>query len=393
MGSLKVLQVATSYPQSPNDVSGPFIHRFVKALERSGQAWCTVLTPSGTVKTSWPGEGRVIRFSYAPRHLQVLAQRPGGIPRALDESPANYLLVAPFLFSMWLHLLRLVPRFNVVHAHWSVSGFVASFLPRSRPLVVTLHGSDVNKAATSKAYSLILERVLKRADAVVAVSEQMHIGLRDAFRQFASKLHFIENGVDVEFYEIDTATRWQRRPVRFLYLGSLLEAKGVSVLIEALARLKERREWVLEVAGEGPEKEHLEALVQDHNLVERVFFKGRIPPDKVADLMASCHCLVLPSFQEGRPSVVLEAMAAALPVVATDIPGTRELVRNGETGLLVPPKNRKKLTKALETILDNPERAKRFGERARRWMVEKGLTWENTAKSYIGLYRQVLKGD
>ncbi len=393
MDSLKVLQVATSYPQFRNDVSGPFIHRFVKALERSGGVSCTVLTPCGTVKSSWPGEGRVIRFPYAPRRLQVLAQRPGGIPRALDENPANYLLVGPFLFSMWFHLLRHSYRFQLIHAHWSVTGFVASLIPCSRPLVVTLHGSDVNRAATSKAYSFILKRVLKRANAVVAVSEQMRLGLKDAFSQHASKIYFIANGVDEEFYEIDPAPRWQRRPVRFLYLGSLLEAKGVSVLIEALAGLKEKGDWVLDVAGEGPERERLEALVQGHNLSNRVFFKGCIPPGKVAHLMASCHCLVLPSFQEGRPSVVLEAMAAALPVITTDIPGTRELVKSGETGLLVPPKNRDELTKALETVLDHPERAQRFGERGRMWMAEKGLTWENTAKRYMALYRQILKMD
>ncbi|MEA3386708.1 MAG: glycosyltransferase, partial [Thermodesulfobacteriota bacterium] len=120
-------------------------------------------------------------------------------------------------------------------------------------------------------------------------------------------------------------------------------------------------------------------------------FLGGVSPDGIPQLMNDHHILILPSYREGRPNVVLEAMAAALPVLATDIEGTRELVQHGQTGWLVPPGDADVLSGALAALLGGKMDLAAAGLAGRQWMQEQGLTWDNTAKLYSHLYVEALK--
>lgn len=155
-----------------------------------------------------------------------------------------------------------------------------------------------------------------------------------------------------------------------LFVGRLRLRKGVEVLLEAMTRLGRRSDLpgppALLVAGDGEHRRALERRARELGLNDRVRFLGRRSPQQVQQLLARCRALVVPSIYEGMPLVVLEAMAAGKPVVASAVSGIPEVVLDGETGWLVPPEDPETLAAALAEVVGRPEEAQRRGEAGRR---------------------------
>jgi len=120
-----------------------------------------------------------------------------------------------------------------------------------------------------------------------------------------------------------------------------------------------------------------------------VTFSGTKASDQIPELMQRSDCLVLPSLSEGIPNVILEAMACGLPVLASNLPGIREVVKDEETGFLVAPKDVKGLTKKLLILAQNPERREKMGAHAYQHLSELNLSWEQSAKQYLEVYEKV----
>jgi glycosyltransferase involved in cell wall biosynthesis len=152
-------------------------------------------------------------------------------------------------------------------------------------------------------------------------------------------------------------------PGYFLFVGRLRIRKGVEVLLEAMRGLREAR---LVVAGDGEHREALERRAAELNLGSAVRFLGRCDAGRVRGLLRGARALVVPSIYEGMPLVVLEAMEAGLPVIASRVSGIPEVVADGQTGWLVPPEDPERLADALAAALADPEEAQRRGAAGRR---------------------------
>jgi len=157
-----------------------------------------------------------------------------------------------------------------------------------------------------------------------------------------------------------------RTPVKAVTVGRLIPLKRVDGLLEAL---KELPDLGLVVVGDGPERPRLERLARDLGVSDRVYFAGQRSKKEALGLMAACDLFVLNSAHEGLPYVVLEAMALGLPVVATAVGGTPEVVRNGETGLLIHSGNRA-MEKTLCALVTDEKTRQRLGEKAKKWVRE-----------------------
>ena len=148
-----------------------------------------------------------------------------------------------------------------------------------------------------------------------------------------------------------------------LFVGRLAAVKGVPLLLEAFSRVRQaHREARLTLVGDGSERAHLEAYAEALGLGDTVDFVGYRTQDEVASLLEHADMLVLPSFAEGLPVVLMEALASRIPVIATSVAGVPELVRDGETGILVPPSDVDGLTAALDRLLNEPDLCQRLGE-------------------------------
>lgn len=386
----RVLLLTTSYPLHAGSVSGVFVHRLAQALARECELRVLVPADSRAEEPAdlLPAAPPVRTFRYAPRPLQTLAHGAGGIPAALAARRANLLLVPSFVGALLAATWRDAGRADVLFANWSICGVAAGLVGRSRgiPVVVTLRGEDANRAAGRRgAMRGLLGACMRLCDGVVTVSDAMAETLAAAMPQHAGKLVVIPNGVAPEFLSVPPPQQ-SGEALRLLCVASLIPRKSVATLVRALAALPPT--VTLTLVGEGGEAAALAALADALGVAARIRVLPFQPPERLPGLLADADAFVLPSLAEGRPNVVLEAFAAARPVVATDIDGLRELVGADERGLLFAPGDADALAACIGRLADPSLRAA-LGLRARRFVLDEGLTWERAAARYAQLFDEL----
>jgi glycosyltransferase involved in cell wall biosynthesis len=259
---------------------------------------------------------------------------------------------------------------------------------RGIPYVVSLRGGDVpgfdpNLRLFHTILTPIRRLALGRARAVVANSR----GLAELSRRTDPvPVRIIPNGVDISLYGRAADLARRPGPVRLLFVGRLAKQKNLDFLLTQLAALGEASAppFELHLAGGGPLDSHLRQRAQELGLTGRVVWHGPLDRAHVVELYGQCDIFVFPSSFEGMPNVVLEAMASALPVLASDIMGTNELVVPGQTGYLHPPDDAAAFRTGLMRLLTDPEHARRLGQ-AGRERVRREYTWQATARAYEAL--------
>ncbi|MFI5339628.1 MAG: glycosyltransferase family 4 protein [Candidatus Methylomirabilales bacterium] len=230
-------------------------------------------------------------------------------------------------------------------------------------------------------------RTIARADAFIANSMELQRELIEAGFP-AERIVRISNGVDLNHFRPDSRARSAeaRQHLRLptgpllAFVGRLDPQKGLHTLLQALPPLAPGLEEArLLVLGDGPQRAELEQAVQRAGLSDRVLFRGLVPD--VSPYLRACDIFVFPSVGEGMPNALLEAMASGLPCVASDIGGCRDVITDGQTGLLAPPGDATAFRRALEQLLRSPEMRERLGASARQSVASRfGL--ERMAERY-----------
>jgi len=172
-------------------------------------------------------------------------------------------------------------------------------------------------------------------------------------------------------------------------VGNLIPGKGCRDVLYSLSKLE--FPVSLTLVGDGPERDALKELARELHVENRVVFLGIMPHTEIPGLFAKHDILILASRSEGRPNVVVEAMASGKAVIATRLPGVCELISDGVTGLLYEPGDVDSLTEHISILSMHPERCNQLGVTARQWVMENNLTWEASAIQYLDLYRNLWK--
>lgn len=268
---------------------------------------------------------------------------------------------------------RVTGRANVLHINLSSHGstsrkiiLAAASRMLGIPYVIHLHGSRMRQywlGASTK----------KRAQIAKMFGEASRIlVLGEVWREFVTE-HAPASVGHVTI--LPNATRKAKlrhvpsKQVRILFLGRVGERKGVPQLIEALAQLPRDGSWTATIAGDG-DLSDAQAQIAGAGLTEMVSLPGWVGPAEVEQHLANADILTLPSFDENLPMSVIEGMAAGLAVVATPVGATEEIVRDDETGLLVPPGDSNALAQALQSLVIDEARRKRLGAAARAYHAE-----------------------
>lgn len=399
-----VVMVTTSYPRFPGDTVGTFMEPIAHGVAARGHE-VHVVAPWHPLVTRPAREGdvRFHFFRYAPHPALHVFGYAGGL-RADTALRGAAWAVAPLAMAAGWRLTRQVARAHratIVHGHWVVpGGVIASYAAGPRPLVVSLHGSDVFVAERHAILGRIAHQTFAHAGFVTACSADLRDrALRLGAR--ADRSEVVPYGVDTtRFAPVSEAGRAEARaalgvapdaPLVFA-VGRLVRKKGFEYLIDAIARLAPARPGLAcAIAGAGDLDAELRGRARDHGVADRVRFPGLLPHDRTAAAMAAADIVAVPSVRDdagnvdGLPNVVLEALATATPVVATPAGGIGAVVEDGVTGRLVPERDPVRLAAALADLLDAPHPARAMGAAARARVIQ-CYGWGRVAERFEAAY-------
>ena len=368
-----MLRVAYVFERFPS-FGQTFCYREVAELVRQG-AEVTVFSirrPTGEPAENWD-EGIVRRVTYLPeegalvKEMEAVA-RGGELPAEAVSALKDWGRQSDFLRLYQAAYIGLRLRrdgIERVHAHFA--GMAARTVYWIRQFFgidysITAHANDI---FAPRDFVVSLEKIVRDAAAVVTVSDFAVEHLRKQFAGCASQFHRVYNGVDLGAFR---QAQFGANPPLIVAIGRLIEKKGFADLISACRFLVERGQaFRCEIIGDGPLQESLAAHIAHSGLQERVQLIGTRTQSQIAERLAAATVFALPCTTESGggmdnlPTVIMEAMAAGLPVISTPVAGVPEMVQPGVTGELVTPHDPLALADAIRRIVREPELARRLG--------------------------------
>lgn len=400
---MRVLVSASTFPVRPGDGLPRFVYDLCEALADRCEVTALVPDAPGAAARERIGRVDVLRFRYFwPRRLERLAYG-GGIGDNLRRSWLARLQPPPFVLceAAATRAVARARRIDVVNSHWILPQGLASALARgSRPRfrhVVTLHGGDSYLMRRLPFGSALARFVAARSDAFVAVSSNVRANL-DAALGRPSHALLQPVGVDTSrFRHAGPAAPSPFAGGYLLYVGRLVPVKGVSVLLRALPRVRERHPQLgLLVVGYGPLEAALRAEAAQLGLADAVRFEGQRSHAEIAGYLRGCRAAVVPSVveedgrAEGMPSVAIEALAAGARLVASAAGGLPDVVRDGDNGWLARPGDPEHLAARILAALDDPAPATVLEGAAH---TADALDWARVAARYVETFERALAGE
>jgi glycosyltransferase involved in cell wall biosynthesis len=393
----RVAYLISRYPA----VSHAFVQREVLALREAGVEVHTfslrragdsdVLSPTDAAERDATCAVQPVKpFRVIAAHARALAGHPGSYLRTLAHALRMRIgLWQLFYFAeaivVWDEMRR--RGLNHVHVHFANAGadvamLAARFGGDNWRWSLTLHGpAEFSEVRANRLAEKLASAAFVACASDWARSQAMSVAPTEAWPRFT----VVRGGVDTEVWR-----RREPRPsgerIEILNVGRLAPVKGQALLIEAVARLREQGvDARCRIVGEGPERAALERRIAELALGEAVELTGAVGQDRIQELYEQSDIFCLPSFREGLPFVVIEALAMEIAVVATRIMGIPELITHGQCGVLVSPGRVDQLTDALADLAADPDRRRRMAT-AGRSVVQRDYSLSRLANEMAALF-------
>jgi len=394
----KVLVVASTYPRWHGDHEPGFVHELNRRLVDQFDVHVVCPHAPGALADEVMDGVSIHRFRFAPEVLETLVQE-GGILANLNRSPWKWGLVPFFFLGLMVACMRCVRQIepHAIHAHWIIPQGLAiallSVFSRSLPpFLITSHGGDLF-GLRGRIFRLLKRWVLRRASAINVVSQPM-VDTVVKLGVSPDVVSVIPMGVDFSRrFSVDR--RRQRIAWEILFVGRLVEKKGVKYLIEALPAIRARVPGArLVVVGGGPELPALTAQVCELELNDCVEFRGPLPQEDLPDLYRRASVFVAPFIdadsgdKEGLGLVTIEAIACGCPVVVGDVAVVADIFQDAEMDMRAIPGDPEDLAAKIINILLAPEVAIQRTMAIRERLQQK-MGWQSVATRYGELIRDV----
>ncbi len=277
-----------------------------------------------------------------------------------------------------------------IHAHFAGMAARTAFWLRKffdLPFSFTAHANDI---FVERPFAIGLDQLVEAASFIVTESDYAARFLQQRHPASAGRVHRVFNGLDLSLF---AQSDLSASPPLLLSIGRLIEKKGFPDLLEACRLLKERgQDFRCEIIGEGPLQESLQQQIEHGGLSSEVTLAGPRSQTEIVARLAEATLFVLPCAVEASggtdnlPTVIMEAMAAGLPVISTQLAGVPEMVEADVTGELVSPNDPSAVAAAIEHLLDDPARARHLGENGLARAKEK-FAIEKSARALLALFR------
>ncbi|ROQ90779.1 glycosyltransferase family 4 protein [Desulfosoma caldarium] len=417
MNTPRLLVLTSTFPRWQQDWEPRFVYDLCRRLAETFEVHVVAPHARGARRHERMDGMEVHRFCYFPERLQDLAYQ-GGMLEKIKKKPW-ILMQVPFFFAAQISLVRRLTRdmpFHVLHAHWILPQGLCAVLAqmgrrRQVPILCTSHGGDLF-GLRGRLFDAVRRWVLDRSAAVTVVSRAMAERIRAS--GLTTPCHVIPMGTDLTtLFSPDPNT--PRRKAVILFVGRLVEKKGVRYLLDAFGHVRQEiPDAELWIVGSGPEEAFLKSYAasiapvrssdsrnRPMNLLDfpatpgHITFFGPVPHRDLPAFYRTATLTVVPSVvarsgdQEGLGLVLVEAMGCGCPVIASDLPAIRDVIRPGETGLLVSPGNTLALAEAISNFLNNPELMKALSTKGRH-RASAHFDWNHVKEQYTRLFTEVI---
>ena len=399
---MKVLVISHMYPSTFNEVNGIFVHQQVKKLRGQG---CEVKVISPVPWTPFP-------INYISKKWKKYSEIPQKViwegievyyPRFLSFTKA--LFFASSGSRMYKGINDTVAgiykdfKFDIIHSHVALpDGYCGMLVAKEykKPLIVTIHGQDFQHTIfRNKKCKDSIEKAINSSKKVITVSDKLKKIGENLLKINKEKITIVPNGINPEdnVHEKSMLLNKYEKKKIILSVSHLKKSKGIQLNLKAISKnIKKYNNLFYIIVGSGKEKGELEKYSRQLCIQNNVEFVGEIPHNKVMEYMLICDIFSLPSYNEGFGIVYLEAMANGKPVIGVKGQGIDGVVEHEKNGMLVKPKDIDSLDKALTYLIENPQIAKKMGERARKSILE-NYTWEKNTEKTIKIYKEALNSE
>ncbi|HEX4630573.1 MAG TPA: glycosyltransferase family 4 protein [Chthoniobacterales bacterium] len=394
-------QVAYLFERFPS-FGQTFCYREVAELERQGTSVhvFSIRWPVGEPQEAWD-KSLVDRVHYLPEEKPLVAEvdqilKTKAVADRVRATVKEWGRQSDFLRlyqAIFIGMRLREKGLKHIHAHFAgmaarTAYWIGEFFGIRYSF--TAHANDIFAPRT---FVVSLAKLIEHAAAVVTVSDYAVSLLQERFPESGGKIHRVYNGVDLSRF---TPTDFAGEPPQIISIGRLIEKKGFSDLIGACALLQARgRRFACRIIGEGPLEESLRGQIAAKGLEKCVLLTGPQTQAEIAAQLAHATVFALPCTREADggmdnlPTVIMEAMAAGLPVVSTPLGGIPEMVEDGVNGELVPERDPAATATAIERLIDDPQRARSLGDRGREIAREK-FSIEESALQLREIFERML---
>lgn len=398
MNKRNILVLSTSYPKFSGDVNGVFIHGLCKSL--TGRFNIFVISPweNGIAKEE------VLDGVHVIRHKQFLWNVNFAygvdIMNKIKQNPLLYFVIPFFLFFQMLCVRQVIRKHEIslIHANWLIpSGLVAVLykllFKRKTRIISTLLGADIwsfNNGLTKHVLMFAFNKIdVITAQSIPLLEEIIRLG-------YKGKSHLLPLGVDTKKFTPETPinnirNKYKIKGFFLLFVGSIIERKGVKPLVEAMVLLKKRNDnFKLLIVGSGNLEHRLQLMINQNGLKNHVELTGPIPNEELPPFFSSADIFVLPSFSEGFPLVVMEAISSGTVPVVSDLSVFADNENRDILFNLVKAGNAENIAQVLVKLMDNPDEIKKRKDSLRKFAIE---NYEVTiiAERYARVYDDLLE--
>lgn len=395
---MRILEVCQDFPNKFYPYSGIFVKQAVDAIFKKGIE-IEVVSPKAYVipMKGFPfhefsklpkKEFKEYRIHY-PRYIYP-------VPKRIIYSIAG----SSYSFFVSRYIKKEITKPDLIHAHYPYpDGFGMMKMAKywGVPLIIHVRGTVVRRIIAWKGPRPKIIEAMTFADKILCTSQELKLRCVNLGIE-RYKIGVVPNGVDANKFRPMDKNKIRKRlnlPLDkriILFVGYLWPIKGLNYLIDAIPGIvKKRPNSLFLFIGQGHLKNKMIKKCRRYDVEKNVRFLGGKEHDEIPIWLNASDMLILPSLSEGRPNVVLEAMACGIPVIATRVGGTPELVENGFNGVLVEPKDSGGIKNGILTLLADECLRERMGRNGREKILRDRLTWEKYAEKTIEVYGRVLK--
>ena len=393
---INVAVVTSTYARAQEDHQVPWMRELVARVKDDVQS-IHVFAPSFKgLKTHTIDEVPVHRFRYAPKSVEALTHDEGAPSKSL--SIKNKLLVIPYILlgalSIFIWCVR--HKIDVLHVHWPFPHGIWSIAPKyllGVKVVAMSHGAELAMARNSSVIRGVLGWLLRRADTVCANSS--HTAAEVAKVSGREDVNITPYGATVqqkgEEDALPQGSRLEAAVPTLLFCGRLIQRKGIDVLLKAMPQILAKQKVKLVITGEGDRKSEWMELSKTLKLEQHVRFAGFVSNEELADLYSNCTAYVHPAIfddkgdTEGLGVVLIEALSYKKPVIASGVGGIVDVIKDGETGLLVQEKCPEQLAAAVQRVIDEPALSRKLGEQGYQH-VRNFFDWDRIAAQMLSIF-------